>query len=581
MSTQAATIEELTQQVSAENLMRFTENVAKEVRLSGSPEELRAFEYVKQTLEGFGYTTSLLFSDAYISLPGQAKLLVNNEELPCITHSMVPPTGAQGLTGELVYCKKGTPADYQHQSVKGKVVLLDGLATPAAVKLAQDQGAAGVLFIHAKYTHEMIVSPVWGSPTPETVKHLPQIPAVSVNYDHGQQIKQKLDKSSVTVWFQTEVDTGWRPIPTLIAELKGQEEPEKFVMFSGHIDSWHYGAMDNGSANATMIETARIMAQYQAKLRRSLRLAFWSGHSHGRYAGSAWYCDTNFEDLHENCVLHINIDSVGAKGAVVLSEANCMAETRELGASAVEQHSTERYDGSRFGRAGDQSFWGTGIPSLFMGLSEQAPSGDPANQAFAQLFGGGKAGGFGWWWHTTEDTLDKIDPDNLVRDCKVYVSTVYRACAEQILPINQAAAVEEIANALSIYTDKSGGHIDFELTMERIQQLKQLTAEFNLAASQNTHAAGNSRLINETIMQLSRLLVPLNYVKGSIYEHDVALKQSAIPALEELDRFQQVAEYSDEYYQLRTLLRRRVNRVNHTLLQAIRKLENTLQQLAL
>ena len=50
-------------------------------------------------------------------------------------------------------------------------------------------------------------------------------------------------------------------------------------MFSGHIDSWHYGAMDNGSANATMLETLRALLPHRNEFRRSLRLAFWSGHS--------------------------------------------------------------------------------------------------------------------------------------------------------------------------------------------------------------------------------------------------------------------------------------------------------------
>src|SRR5690606_33456798 len=100
--------------------------------------------------------------------------------------------------------------------------------------------------------------------------------------------------------------TEWRKIPTLIAEYKGEVEPEKYVLFSGHIDSWHYGAMDNGSANATMLEVARIIGENKLKLYRSLKLAFWSGHSHGRYAGSALFADENWENLYDHCVLHLN-----------------------------------------------------------------------------------------------------------------------------------------------------------------------------------------------------------------------------------------------------------------------------------
>ena len=48
-------------------------------------------------------------------------------------------------------------------------------------------------------------------------------------------------------------------------------------MLSGHVDSWHYGAMDNASADATMLEVGRIFSEHAGELRRGLRLAFWSG----------------------------------------------------------------------------------------------------------------------------------------------------------------------------------------------------------------------------------------------------------------------------------------------------------------
>ena len=87
-------------------------------------------------------------------------------------------------------------------------------------------------------------------------------------------------------------------------------------MFNGHVDSWHYGAMDNGTANATQLEVARLLAEHRDELYRGVRMAFWSGHSHGRYASSAWYADAFWHDLHERCACNVNIDSVGGKGAV-------------------------------------------------------------------------------------------------------------------------------------------------------------------------------------------------------------------------------------------------------------------------
>ena len=109
----------------------------------------------------------------------------------------------------------------------------------------------------------MCISPVWGSPTHETVGNLPS---------HGrrygrargrpahQGAARRRRPSKVTL--HAEVDTGWRKTPILVAELPapagGAEEP--FVLFTGHHDTWYFGVMDNGGANATMMEVARLCA---------------------------------------------------------------------------------------------------------------------------------------------------------------------------------------------------------------------------------------------------------------------------------------------------------------------------------
>src|SRR5690606_8249317 len=135
-----------------------------------------------------------------------------------------------------------------------------------------------------------------------------------------------------SLYLRTEVDTGWRTIPLLTADLPGTME-DTFVLFAGHVDSWHYGAMDNASANAVMLEIARILAGQ--RLYHGVRLAFWSGHSHGRYAGSAWYADHFFAELDRRCVAHVYIDSVGGRGADSLRDGYAMPETWAVAAQAV------------------------------------------------------------------------------------------------------------------------------------------------------------------------------------------------------------------------------------------------------
>lgn len=225
----------LVEAVSADGLMAYTAEIAKEVRLSGSPEELRAFEYAKSVLDGLGAETALTFHDGFVSLPLSAELQAGGRRFPCITHSMSVSTGEEGLQGELIYIKSYNAA----VDVVGKVVLTDGIATPGGVEILEKAGVVGAIFINGSITHEMTVSRVWGNPTPETKAEFPEIPVLSITETEGAVLLEQLARSGepVKAWLKTEVDTGWRKLPTLIADFKGEIEPEKFILFSGHIDS--------------------------------------------------------------------------------------------------------------------------------------------------------------------------------------------------------------------------------------------------------------------------------------------------------------------------------------------------------
>src|SRR5437899_867717 len=104
-------------------------------------------------------------------------------------------------------------------------------------------------------------------------------------------------------------------------------------------------------------------------LGRGIRFAFWSGHSHGRYAGSAWYADHAWRELHQRCILHLNVDSTGARGATDYSVLHATEDAQRLAETVVGDVTGQKSRGRRFSRAGDQSFWGAGVPSAFMSLS--------------------------------------------------------------------------------------------------------------------------------------------------------------------------------------------------------------------
>jgi hypothetical protein len=60
----------------------------------------------------------------------------------------------------------------------------------------------------------------------------------------------------------------------------------------GHYDSWDVGVGDNATGDAAMLEIACALWTHRDKLRSAAsRIAWWPGHSTGRFAGSTWYAD--------------------------------------------------------------------------------------------------------------------------------------------------------------------------------------------------------------------------------------------------------------------------------------------------
>ena len=561
----------ITGSVSSERLMSDTEAIARWVRLSGTEEERASFDYVEGVLRELGLETTRHTGWAYISLPERAELTVEGTEVPAITHSMAPETPEGGLELSLVYAGGGAPEDYSGRDVRGKAVLVEGIAIPGKARAAEEAGAAACVFANAdEHVHEMIVSTLWGSPTPETRCDLPRVPMASVGAAGAKILRESLEgPTPPNVRLATRVSAGWREIPTLVAQLDGTEEPEKFVLFSGHIDSWHRGAMDNGSANALMLEVLRVLLPHRERLRRSLRLAFWSGHSHGRYAGSTWYADNFWEELYENCVLHLNTDSPGSRGATVVTEGQAMAETRGVAADAIRALTGEEFRGSRFGRSGDQSFMSLGIPSLFMFVSEQPAGQDASAGDVAALLGGpgAKGGGVGWWWHTTEDTPDKLDPELLARDARIYAAVAHRFLSEAVLPLDVRASAEELLDHLRDWGEKAAGRFDLSSVVSRAQEVADLADGFQrrLEAARKNDGSEAARELNEAVRRVESGLVRLNYARSDPFDHDPAVPQPPVPLLAPIDRLLLTDRGSDEEREITTVLVRRRNRVMHEL----------------
>jgi hypothetical protein len=301
--------------------------------------------------------------------------------------------------------------------------------------------------------------------------------------------------------------------------------------------------MDNGAANATMLEVARLMAPQRSQWRRGLRLCFWSGHSHGRYSGSTWYADQHWDELERRCAVHVNVDSTGGIGAVVLEHASAAPELLALAGEAIGAQTGAAYVGRRMGRSGDQSFWGIGIPAMFGALSEQPPA--PVKMRNA----------LGWWWHTPQDTLDKIDPANLVRDTKVYVHTLWRLLTDPVLPLDFATHARGLLEELG----QIGASLDGRFSVDGLVAAAE--------ALRDAAAAGGHD--DAALMHASRALAPVYYTSGDRFAHDPALPLPAWPVLQPLRELAKTERGSDAAHALTVSATRGRNRMLHALREAV------------
>lgn len=544
-------------QVSADRMMAGLKTLAQWSKLAGSAGEASSFSWIKRQLDELGLRTELVEHDAYVSIPGLARLVVDGRMVPAITHSMSLPSPGGGLTGWLVDLGEGSRTAFAERDVRGRVVLVDGIASPGIALLASQAGAVGVVQISPHHLlHEMCISPIWGNPSVDTRSALPNVVVLTVAHADGEALRKALQDAEVEVTLHAEVDTGWRKTPLLVGDLPLAEDAHgPFILLSCHVDTWFKGVMDNGSANIAMLEVLRLCLEYREAWRRGIRICFWSGHSQGRYSGSAWYADHHWAELNARCAAHVNLDSPGGIGASDLTRTGAAGGLFRVAEAAIAEETGQKLAGRRKARSADDSFPGIGIPSVFGSLSLQQPS---ALKMRNDL---------GWWWHTEHDLLDKIDPDLLVRDARIVLRVVLDLLTRERLPIDYANQLADLASEL----DRLGNRPDIPLHLRRAignaRALAQDLAAFDVMA---LDASAHDR----AIMRLSRILVPLDYTRGDRFVHDPALSLSPWPVLDPLRRLAS-CEVGDETRFVEVDAVRALNRLTHNLTEALRLLAAT------
>jgi N-acetylated-alpha-linked acidic dipeptidase len=503
------------------------------------PEDVnRGADVIVERLRAAGVPVELHEPELYLSIPLSASVVAGG-----VTYRAKPPSSAlsvpQGRTAKLVKLVANPKAlrSYDRdistlfggsitslaeikEKVGGKIVVMSGFGNPALTSLIEEWGGIGLIAVNPGVDiHWGTCTTIWGSPDLADLPRKPKIPVVAVNNPDGQKLMALAEEGGEAT-IKTEMQEGWFRQKIPVATIPGTKEKEKFVLVHGHYDSWDVGVGDNATGDATLLELARVLWTKRSGLRRSVKLAWWPGHSTGRYAGSTWFCDKFAIDLDENCLAQINCDSPGCRWATSYHETRAFSESAAIATEVIRDVVPDaEVKTMRPPQAGDYSFNNIGLPSFLM-LSSTMPEALRKQKNYYDVSGCGA----NIAWHTENDRIEIADRDILMKDMRIYLLSALRIANAELLPFDWNATCAEFLATIATYEKRANGLAD-------LAEARAATLELQAALKRLPQSKSSEKAKNAALQGLSRILVPINYTREPRFRHDPAFTVPPLPTL--------------------------------------------------
>lgn len=513
-------MEIIKQRISINCIQKDLEYLASFDKNTGTEGGEKAASYIYEQLKDSGIDCKLARFEEYLSDPISSTVEVPALNLQIEATPRSSSVECAGVEGELVFDPIGSDIIYISkereaflESLRGKIVMAY-TDSEYYCKVMERYGVKALILVWPSDDplREDTISAVWGTPTADTYLTLPLLPVVGITSRGGKKLMNLMERGPVTVRVSTKLQTNVRTISMPMCEIKGQRD--EFVLLSCHYDTWYKGAFDNCAANAAAIELARVFKRYQAELKRGIRIVWWGGHSNGRYAGSTWYCDNYWRDLRKNCIAHFTADLLGSKDGEVLGVKTTGMEGEDFIRSVVDSvdPGVRVYYG-RLGRRGEQSFFTADIPFHLYLRYEVAPE----NQVST-------APGGSWWWHTAEDTIDKIGLNVLEKETQMWYGITMRLANDDRLPFDAETVFDKVIRELKDTNVDSEAEFDFSEIIHAMTCFRDKT----LSA---LNQAKNDNQYNQIVRLAAGSINRLRQTYGSRYSQDLAYDDGLYPRL--------------------------------------------------
>jgi len=423
------------------NLRYLTDDIGG--RITGSPAAERAIHWAADAFREAGiadvhtekFTIPVGWSE------GRTRLeVLSPEPIPARLASIAwsPPTPEGGITANVVDVGYGDETAFAKagSSANGAILLVhsnllvtwDDLGheysvAPPIAERAAAAGASAIFWMSSRPNLLLYRHTVAGA------GQLDRLPQAVLAREDAERIARFLEEGrQVRVHFEMPNQiSGPVESENVVAEIRGREKPDEFVLLGAHLDSWDLGtgALDNGCNAALVIDAAHVIHVSGVLPRRSIRFVLFTGEEQGML-GSWAYAHDHRAEL-DRMVAAIVFDSgVGAvTGYSLGGRKDLLAPVQEalapIASLGVREFTFDIETGSD-----EYDFLLEGVPTLF------------ANQESANYMLN---------YHAASDTFDKVDIRQLKRHVAIAAVTSY-ALADREQRIGPRQSREQVDQLL-------------------------------------------------------------------------------------------------------------------------------------
>jgi len=224
-------------------------------RLSGSPAHNHAAEWAAAKFRSYGIQDVRL--ESFTMANGWTRGTAHGQMLSPMARTLhleslgwSPSTPPGGVKGEVVVVEDVAPEilKAQAEKFKGKIVLLNlsKILAPGWVKVLpaleqsypffRNAGAVGLVFSDRDRNNVLnATSGYWGA-------DLLPLPGAQIGMEDWQLIRRSLENGPVTLEFELQnVTPGPTEVQNVIAEIRGSQQPDEWILIGAHLDSWDLG----------------------------------------------------------------------------------------------------------------------------------------------------------------------------------------------------------------------------------------------------------------------------------------------------------------------------------------------------